>query len=365
MLDYIDDFRAADLIKQVADNIRTIAPSSPINIMEVCGGHTITIQRYNLASLLPSNINLISGPGCPVCVTATEYIDYAIALSHHPDVIIATFGDLIRVPGSASSLLQAQSEGADIRICYSPAEALSLALANPNRQVVFLAIGFETTAPLIAATVISAYQQKIANFSILSALKTMPAVMRTLLDSKELNLHGFICPGHVSTITGIRIYDFIAAEYHLPCVVTGFEPLDLIVAIWQLTQMLKDQKPAVVNQYHRVVKPEGNLKAQTTMYQVFAPCDSAWRGLGIIPNSGLRLKDEYRSYDAYTQFPLSIPQSRENPACLCGEVLRGTKKPFDCPLFAKSCNPVSPQGACMVSTEGTCATYYKYRKAYV
>jgi hydrogenase expression/formation protein HypD len=330
--------------------------------MEVCGGHTITIHRYNLYSQLPSNINLISGPGCPVCVTSTEFIDQALQLCRQPKMIIATFGDLMRVPGSDGSLLQAQSQGADIRICYSPADAVKIAAQNQERQVVFLAIGFETTAPLIAAAILTAQRERITNFSILSALKTMPQVMRALLDVEEIQLDGFICPGHVSAITGLNIYQFIVDEYHRPCVVTGFEPVDLLTAILQLVEMVAHNRPAVVNQYNRVVRPGGNLKAQAIMYSVFEACDSIWRGLGQIPGSGLKLKAEYAQFDAANCLSILNVPARENPACQCGAVLRGVLKPTDCPLFAKICNPSNPQGACMVSSEGTCATYYKYRR---
>ncbi len=362
MLKYIDDYRSAELINQISSKLRATPLTPPINLMEVCGGHTITIHRYNLYSQLPPNINLISGPGCPVCVTSTEFIDQALQLCRQPKMIITTFGDLMRVPGSDGSLLQAQSQGADIRICYSPADAVRIAAQNQEHQVVFLAIGFETTAPLIAAAILTAQRERITNFSILSALKTMPQVMRALLDVEEIQLDGFICPGHVSAITGLNIYQFIVDEYHRPCVVTGFEPVDLMTAILQLVEMVAHNHPAVVNQYKRVVRPEGNLKAQAIMYSVFEACDSIWRGLGKIPGSGLKLKAEFAQFDAANYFSILNVPARENPACQCGAVLRGVLKPTDCPLFAKICNPSNPQGACMVSSEGTCATYYKYRR---
>ncbi len=362
MIKYIDDFRAADLIARVAAAIKSNNPGGPVNLMEVCGGHTITIHKFNLSGFLPENINLLSGPGCPVCVTSNEFIDKALIISKIPDVIITTFGDLVRVPGSHSSLLQAQAEGADIRICYSPADALTIAADNSHKQIVFLGIGFETTAPLIAAAILNAEKQSLTNFSVLSALKTMPPVMRALLQSGELALDGFICPGHVSAITGIHIYEFIVQEYGIPCVVTGFEPLDLMTAILFLIEMINAKRPAVVNQYNRVVKPEGNQKAMEVLRKVFEPCDAVWRGLGNIPDSGLKPKPEYASYDADLRFSVSVAPSKENPACLCGVVLRGISKPSDCPLFAKVCTPANPQGACMVSAEGACATYYKYGK---
>jgi len=362
MIKFIDEYRAPELINQVTARIRAITPARPINLMEVCGGHTITIFKFGLKKLLPENINLISGPGCPVCVTATEFIDRAIALAKLPDVIITTFGDMLRVPGSRASLLTAMAEGGDVRICYSPMDALEIAVNNPAKEVVFLGIGFETTAPTTAAAVLAAAGNSIANFSALTTHKTMPMAMKTLLDAGEIDLHGFICPGHVTTITGPEIYQFIADDYKIPCVVAGFEPLDMLTAIYMLVKQIAESRAEVENQYCRAVKPGGNRQARAVMAEVFEACDSIWRGLGNIPASGLRIRDKYRDWDAGRKFKVGIPPSRPNPGCICGAVMRGVKIPPDCRLFGKTCTPESPEGACMVSAEGACATYFAYRK---
>ncbi len=360
MIKFIDEYRSPELINQVAGRIHRIAPSRPINLMEVCGGHTITIFKYGLKKLLPDNINLISGPGCPVCVTDTEFIDRAIALAKMPNVIITTFGDMVRVPGSRASLMIAKAEGADVRTCYSPMEALKIAEENPDNEIVFIGIGFETTAPTTAAVILTATRNSIRNFSVLSTHKTMPMAMKTLLEAGEIALHGFICPGHVTTITSPEIYQFIVDDYKIPCVVAGFEPLDMLEAIFMLVKQVVEQRAAVENQYRRAVKPGGNRKALEIMAEVFEPCNSTWRGLGNIPASGLRIRDKYQSWDAERKFPLEIPPAKHNPGCICGAIMRGVKIPPDCRLFGKACTPENPQGACMVSAEGTCATYFAY-----
>jgi hydrogenase expression/formation protein HypD len=328
--------------------------------MEVCGGHTITIFKYGIRDLLPENIQLISGPGCPVCVTSNSFIDYAIEISKLPDVIITSFGDLIRVPGSQSSLLKEKTGGRDIRICYSSGDALDIAKKNPSKRVVFLGIGFETTAPTVAAVVRQAKVERIENFYILSAHKTMPNAMKALVDTGELGLHAFICPGHVSTITGLKMYEFLSRDYGTPCVISGFEPLDLLQSIYMIAKQINEGRSEVENQYTRTATWEGNKIAQRLIEEVFIPCDSEWRGLGVIPDSGLIPSESYNRFDAQRQIPVEIAVPKENPACICGDIMRGVKVPLDCILFAKGCTPENPKGSCMVSEEGSCATYYKY-----
>ncbi len=362
MLKYIDEFRNPELVQSVVAEIHRENPSRKIKLMEVCGGHTITIFKYGIQKLIPVNIELISGPGCPVCVTDVGFIDRAIAIARLPDTIITSFGDMIRVPGSQTSLQKEKGRGIDVRICYSPMDALKIATENPGKEVVFLGIGFETTAPAVAAAIDYAAQNHITNFSVLSAHKTMPNAMKTLLDSGEIDLNGFICPGHVSTITGIRIYDFIANNYRIPCVVSGFEPLDMLQSILMLVRQINNGESIVENQYIRGVNELGNTTAMKLMYEIFEDTDCRWRGIGIIPKSGLKIRDKFRDFDAEVKFDVVIDNIRENPACICGDIMRGIKTPTDCPLFRKVCHPEDPVGSCMVSNEGTCATWYKYRE---
>ena len=362
MLQYIDQFRNPELVEFIMDKIHHECPRQNLKFMEVCGGHTIAIFKYGIQKLIPDSIQLISGPGCPVCVTETEFIDQALALAQLPDVIITTFGDMVRVPGSKTSLQQERGSGIDVRICYSVMDALKIAQENPLKEIVFLGIGFETTAPTVAAAIKTASDQSIRNFSILSAHKTMPNAMQALLDSGEIGLNGFICPGHVSTITGIHIYDFIAEKYRIPCVVSGFEPLDILETILMLIRLVNEGQGKVANQYTRSVKENGNPKAREIMLEVFEESDSNWRGLGIIPGSGLRIRSKYRDFDARNRFKITPKPATEYPGCICGDILRGVKNPVDCALFGKVCHPEDPKGACMVSSEGTCATWLKYRK---
>lgn len=360
MVKYLSEYRDSRLIQSIVREIEKIAPKRSKQVMEVCGGHTVTILKYGIQHLLPKTIRLISGPGCPVCVTANTFIDRAIALSGRKGTLIATFGDMVRVPGSESSLQSEKARGADIRICYSPMDAVTIARANRDKEVIFLGIGFETTAPLVAAAVLAARQQSLANFSVLSAHKTMPRAMQALLDADEVNLDGFICPGHVSAITGTAMYDFIPRKYSIPCVVSGFEPSDMLESILALARQWRQNTASVVNQYTRCVKPAGNSKARAIMEQVFVACDADWRGIGVIPGSGLMLRDAFREYDAGLKFPIELPRSREYPGCICGDIMRGVRAPSDCKLFGKVCTPEDPKGACMVSAEGGCATHYKY-----
>jgi hydrogenase expression/formation protein HypD len=311
--------------------------------------------------VLPANIQLISGPGCPVCVTATEEIDRAIKLARHPEVMVTTFGDLVRVPGSHSSLQQERGEGADVRMVYSSFDALKLAQENPDKKVVFLAIGFETTAPTIAAAVLEAQRAGLKNFYILSAHKLLPPALTALLDSGDLNIQGFIYPGHVTTVIGTSAYEAVAQKYHLPGVVCGFEPVDILETILLLVQQLESDQVRVEIQYKRGAAAEGNPKARAVLNRVFIPCDAPWRGLGPIPESGLTLRAEYRAFAAEDHFDLQVPPAQDHPGCACGEVLRGIKTPPECRLFRTVCRPDSPIGPCMVSTEGTCAAYYKYQ----
>ena len=359
---YVSEFRNREAAKAITAQIREIAGQRRIKIMEVCGGHTVAIFKYGLKNLLPKNISLLSGPGCPVCVTANRYIDYAITLSRLQDVIVTSFGDMIRVPGSQSNLLREKSRGADVRICYSPLDSLKIAKENPLKKVVFLGIGFETTAPTIATVVKRAHDEKLTNFSTLTAIKTMPHAMKALVTSGELDLNGMICPGHVSTITGTGIYEFLAKEYKTPCVISGFEPLDLLQSVLMIAKQITENRAEVENQYTRTTMVEGNKIAQTLLREVFVEWDAEWRGLGVIPKSGLVLNSKYSAFDAEKVFPIELKASKDNPACLCGAIMRGVKTPNDCRLFGKACTPESPIGACMVSDEGSCATYYKYAR---
>ena len=331
-----------------------------IHIMEVCGTHTVSIFRYGIRSLITENIKLISGPGCPVCVTPVEDIDRILYISKQPDVILTTFGDMMRVPGSNGSLYSAKAEGADIRLVYSPLDALKIAETNKNKKIVFFAVGFETTSPLIAATLFEADRKKLENFYIYSVHKLVPPALEVLINTEELKLDGFILPGHVSTIIGSKVYEFIPLQYKKACVITGFDADDILHAIAILLKQISDNEPKVEIQYKDAVKPDGNPKAVEFINRYFEPSDSNWRGIGIIPKSGLKLKEKYAYRDAQKIFPISGIKSSEPHGCKCGLVLRGVKLPPECPLFAKTCTPETPVGACMVSSEGSCAAYYKY-----
>jgi len=357
-----DEFRDRGLVKNMAANIRAMAErlTHPVNFMEVCGTHTMSIYQHGIRTLLPENVRLVSGPGCPVCVTPISYVDKALACTTDPLNIVATFGDMLRVPGSYSSLMEERAGGADIRIVYSPLDAVSLAKNNPERRVVFLGIGFETTAQTIAASILAAASLELKNYCVLAAHKTMPAAMEILTADPELNLTGYLCPPHVSTVIGGNAYKPLADKYHIPCVVTGFEPADVMQGIEMLlVQTLRDEGKVEI-QYSRAVSWGGNPKAQAILHQLFEPCNTLWRGLGVLPDSGLAIRGEYAEFDAERVLALDVPDALENPACLCGEVLKGKLTPADCPLFAGVCTPESPVGACMVSSEGTCAAAYKY-----
>jgi len=334
-----------------------------INLMEVCGTHTVSIFRHGIRSVIPSNIKLLSGPGCPVCVTPVEDIDRMLYIAKQPDVILTTFGDMMRVPGSDGSLYKAKAEGADIRMVYSPLDALKIGEQNENKKVVFFAAGFETTSPSIAATIFEAERKGIQNFYIYSVHKLVPPALEVLVNTEELKLDGFILPGHVSTIIGSKVYEFIPSKYKKACVITGFDADDILQAIFMLLKQINENEPKVEIQYKDAVKPEGNPKAVEFINRYFEPCDSNWRGIGIIPKSGLKLKKEYSHRDAEFVFTIPQIQSKEPKGCQCGLVLRGVKIPPECPLFAKICTPENPVGACMVSSEGSCAAYYKYGRS--
>lgn len=358
-MNYLDEFRNKALVQKTSAKIHALSKKK-ITLMEVCGGHTMIIQKTGIPGLLPETITLISGPGCPVCVTDHKYIDTAIAYARQKDVLIATFGDLIRVPGSTSSLNAEKAKGADVKVVYSSLDALHLARQHPEKKIIFLAIGFETTAPGTAVAIREAQRHQLDNFLVLSAHKLMPPAMSAIV-REGVRINGYIAPGHVSTITGADIYRFIPEQYHLPVVVSGFEPLDILQSILLLVKQAEKGEAKVEIQYQRVVSPKGNVKAQNIVNEVFEPEDSWWRGLGILPESGLKIKPAYKTHDALVQLPISVPETKEPRGCICGEILKGLKKPSDCRLFGTLCTPVSPVGACMVSNEGACQALFRYR----
>jgi hydrogenase expression/formation protein HypD len=357
---YIDEYRDKVLVNKLVEQIRK-SSTKPISLMEVCGGHTMSIQKFGIPSLLPPTIKLISGPGCPVCVSDRRYIDQAIAYARLDEVIITTYGDLIRVPGSTSSLDQEKANGADVRIVYSVLDALKIARDNKDKKIVFLGIGFETTAPGSAIGVINAQKEGINNFYLFSSHKIMPPAMEALID-EGVKLDGYIAPGHVSAITGISIYKNIPEKYKLGVVIAGFEPVDLLKAILMLVIQIESNQPKVEIAYTRVVTSEGNIKAQQMLNEVFELRDDWWRGLGVLPKSGLKVREKYANYDAEVMIPVDVEPTREDKGCICGEVLKGVKNPKDCKLFAKACTPNNPVGACMVSNEGSCNAFYRYNR---
>lgn len=328
--------------------------------MEVCGTHTVAIHRDGLRSLLPDNVELISGPGCPVCVTPVRYLDHAVAMARVPGVALATFGDLMRVPGSSSSLEKERAAGADVRVVMSPLDAVEMAAKEPGRKVVFLGVGFETTTPAIALALRVAEERDLANFLVLSGHKVMPPALRALVSSGPVQIHGFLMPGHVTAVLGTEPYQFLVDEFAIPSVVAGFEPTDVLQAIWMLMRQLNEQRVAVEIQYKRAVRPEGNPRARAAVAERFEPVDDTWRGIATIPASGLAIRAEHAAQDAAVQIPVDVEPTREKKGCICGQVLQGIKQPNECPLFGSGCRPESPVGACMVSSEGSCAAAYKY-----
>ncbi|MBV8273775.1 MAG: hydrogenase formation protein HypD [Verrucomicrobia bacterium] len=356
---YLDEYRSEELAQKVVGEIRRIV-TKPWVLMEVCGGQTHTIVKYGIDHMIPPEVELVHGPGCPVCVTSLEMIDKAHAIARRPDVIFTSFGDMLRVPGSDGDLLVLKSRGADIRVVYSPIDALKIARANPDKKVVFFAIGFETTAPGNAMAVFQARKQGIKNFSVLVSHVLVPPAIASILQSPFNRVQGFLGPGHVCTVMGYREYEPIAERFHVPIVITGFEPLDILQGVLMTVQQLEQGKWDVENQYPRVVKREGNLMAQDLVDQVFEIGDRKWRGVGSIPKSGYKLRYEFRDHDAERIFEVEEIDTKEPEICISGLVLRGVKKPHDCPAFGTLCTPEHPLGATMVSAEGACAAYYAY-----
>jgi hydrogenase expression/formation protein HypD len=350
--------------KRILTKIKDLmgAIGKPVKLMEVCGTHTVAIFKHGIRDIIPKEISLLSGPGCPVCVTPIKDVDTAVAISRMNGSILTTFGDMMRVPGSNQSFYHAQAEGANIRIVYSPMDALKLAMENRDRNVIFFATGFETTSPSIAGTLFEAEKIGAHNFYIYSTHKLVPPALKALLAYGDVRIDGLILPGHVSTIIGSRPYEFIASDYRVPSVITGFDAEDILQGIIMLLEQIASNRAAVEIQYKRAVTKEGNQKAMSLINEYFEPCDANWRGIGIIPQSGLRLKNKYSRWDFTSLFDIDVPEAQEPKACQCGLVLRGIKIPTDCPLFGRTCTPERPVGACMVSSEGSCAAYYKYGK---
>ena len=347
--------------EQLLPEIRSL-PVGQARLMEVCGTHTMAIAEAGIRSLLPENVRLLSGPGCPVCVTPAELIDAVLALAMEKNVILASYGDMIRVPGSTpgDSLQRRRALGADVRVCYSPMDALDIARANPAKEVVFLGVGFETTAPGTAAAVLSAAARGLKNFSVWSMLKTVEPALRALMGMEGFNVQGFLCPGHVATILGEEGFRFLPEEYGMPAVIGGFEPEDILLAVCKLLRQIAEGAPKVENEYTRAVRPEGNPLARAAIARCFAPRTDLWRGLGEIPQSGLGLREEYAAFDAEKKFSVTVSGPAQTP-CRCGEVITGRMDPPGCPLFGRRCTPEDPVGPCMVSSEGACAAWYKYQ----
>ena len=351
-------------MKKMLEELNALAKEidRPLKLMEVCGTHTVEIFRHGIRDVIPKNITLLSGPGCPVCVTSVRDVDAAIAIAKNPGVIMATFGDMMRVPGGTESLLEARSEDADVRVLYSPMDALALARKEKDKNVVFFATGFETTSPLIAGTIVHAEQMGVKNFTVYVSHKLVPPALKALLDSPDVQVDGFILPGHVSTIIGEKPYEFVATQYKKPSVITGFEAKEIIEGILMIVRQIAQKRAVVEIQYTSVVHEEGNPRAVALLDEYFEPADAYWRGIGIIPNSGLKLRDRYALFDANKKFNPPPSTASEPELCSCGDILRGVKIPTECALFGTGCTPEAPIGPCMVSTEGSCAAYYKYGK---
>lgn len=359
-MDFIEEFRDGRYAKVLVEKIKQISNQS-LRFMEFCGGHTAAMLKYGIKELLPPNIVMLAGPGCPVCVTSSAEIDYAIELSQKPEIILVSFGDMLRVRGSHTSLSEQKSLGADVRVVYSPDDALIIAVDNPDRTVIFFAVGFETTAPATAAALRLAEKNSVENFYIYSAHKTTPGILKVLADG-DMKVDGFVCPGHVTTITGIPIYDTLI-NAGKPCVVSGFEPLDILQSIYLLVKQIDEGRAEVDIQYNRVVKPTGNRVAQSLINEVFESVDAYWRGIGTVPETGLKPKGDFSRFDATEEYGFDgILSEKENEEkdCICGSILRGLKTPSECPLFRKTCHPENPIGACMVSEEGTCSIYFRF-----
>ncbi len=358
---YVDEYRDADAAAKYASAIAQLT-TRPWTIMEICGGQTHAIVKYGIDELLPANVTLVHGPGCPVCVTPIELIDKAVELAAHPDVIFCSFGDMLRVPGTHKDLLSVKALGGDVRIVYSPLDALKLAQANPTKEVVFFAVGFETTAPANAMSVYQAKQLGIANYSILVSHVLVPPAIEAILSSPQNQVQGFLAAGHVCTVMGYTEYEPLAVRYHVPIVVTGFEPLDILQGVYMCVRQLEEGRAEVENQYTRVVKREGNRPAQQIIAEVFEISPRKWRGIGEIPRSGLGLRAPYAAFDAEKRFNLASGAVEESGECISGLIMQGVKKPEQCPAFGTRCTPERPLGAPMVSSEGACAAYYRYRR---
>lgn len=358
---YIEEYRDPGLARSLVKRIENII-KRPVRIMEVCGTHTVSIFRSGIRALLPEEISLVSGPGCPVCVTDQSEIDAFIAISRLDKTIVATFGDLLRVPGTKSSLQNERANGCDIRIVYSAMDALTIAAQNPDKKIVFLGVGFETTAPTIAAAVLTAKDMNLKNFMVYSAFKTVPPALEALVSAPDISIDGFILPGHVSVIIGTSAYSFLETNYKMPSVIAGFEPADILHAIFMLINQIESGAPKLENAYPRAVTSEGNPRARQIMNSVFESVDAPWRGIGSIPESGLKIRDKYHWADAKLRIEFQVQESISPKGCACGEVLKGVKTPLECLFYKKLCTPVNPVGPCMVSSEGTCSSYYRYHQ---
>ncbi len=364
---YIDEYRNPEAAAYIRTQIEQLAGEldkvgKTANIMEVCGSHTMAIGRYAIRELLPDNVKLISGPGCPVCVTDSGYIDAAVQLAERDDVIIVTFGDMINVPGSNTTLAKCRSKGAHVEVCYSPITALELSEKHPDKQIVFLAIGFETTIAPILGLLNIVEKQNIQNVSLLTAFKLVPPALEALASDPEINIDAFLCPAHVSVIIGADAYKPFVQQYKIPCVIASFEPVEILFGLMGILKQLVDGTARVENQYKRFVRPSGSSKALELIARYLEVYGASWRGIGCIPGSGVKLKKEYSKYDAAERFNIDLKPGKPDTACRCGDVLKGKIPPSGCPLFGKVCNPMNPVGPCMVSSEGSCAAYYKYSR---
>ena len=353
------EYRDPDIAQQLAAAIRKTSRHA-VQLMEVCGTHTMSIFRHGIRDVLPPTIKLLSGPGCPVCVTAQREIDTFIAYARQADTIVATFGDLLRVPGTHSSLQKEKADGRDIRVVYSAFDAVKMAAEQPDKRVVFLGVGFETTAPTIAASILAARDMALTNFHVVSAHKTVPNALEALMTNADVAIDGFLLPGHVSVVLGLKAYRPFFNRYQVPCVVAGFEPADILEAVRRLVVQVEKGQPQLENAYPRAVSETGNAKAREILHRVFEPVDAVWRGIGSIPDSGLAIREALGHFDALRQIPLDVPETREPAGCGCGDILTGAKTPPECRLYRKACTPENPVGPCMVSSEGTCAAYYRY-----
>lgn len=356
---YLSEYRDADLVEQYLKEIKKTV-TKPWTLMEVCGGQTHSLVKNGILDLLPQQVRMVHGPGCPVCVTPLNLIDKAVYLAEEKDVVLCSFGDMLRVPGSKKSLLEAKAGGADVRILYSPLEAVKLAKENPEREIVFFAVGFETTAPANALSVIQAHRMGLKNYSILASHVLVPPAIEEIMNDELCTVNGFLAAGHVCAIMGIYEYYPLVEKYKVPIVVTGFEPVDLLQGIFMTVRQLERGEAKVENQYARIVSEEGNVKAQEMIYEVFEVTDRLWRGMEVIPMSGYKVKSSLSDFDAEKKFNVNIAEAPENPECIAGDIMKGIKKPFECQHFGKKCKPANPLGAPMVSSEGACAAYYHY-----